>query len=273
MSTPEDNFENMQTDGQTSESIFAETTQATECSSTASEENSSSRVDLFGKLSKWKNSTTRTTLEIVGGILLILLLLSSASKVSSSTYNDLQKAYEAQSEELQETKDSLGDLTKEYNLYKVKMRKFDSLSDEEADALISEIDRIEAEKKAEAEKAAAEKKAEAEKAAAEEKAKQDALSRASTEQKNALNKAKSYLKSMAFSYSGLIGQLEFEGFSNESATYAVDNCGADWNEQAAKKAQSYMDFMSFSREGLIDQLLFEGFSSEQAEYGASAVGY
>lgn len=92
-------------------------------------------------------------------------------------------------------------------------------------------------------------------------------------QKNALSKARDYLNFSAFSYSGLIHQLEFEGFSNEEATYAVDNCGADWNEQAALKAQEYLDFSSFSRSGLIEQLEFEGFTAEQAEYGVQAVGY
>lgn len=92
-------------------------------------------------------------------------------------------------------------------------------------------------------------------------------------QTNALRKAASYLDYMAFSYSGLVDQLEYEGYSTDDATFAVDHCGADWNEQAAKKAQSYLDFMSFSRSGLIDQLLYEGFTQEQAEYGVSAVGY
>ena len=90
---------------------------------------------------------------------------------------------------------------------------------------------------------------------------------------NALRSAQSYLDFMPFSYSGLISQLEFEGYTTEEATYAADNCGADWNEQAALKAQSYLDFMSFSREGLIEQLVFEGFTYEQAEYGVTAVGY
>ena len=91
--------------------------------------------------------------------------------------------------------------------------------------------------------------------------------------KNALTKAKSYLDFMAFSYSGLIDQLEFEGFSSSEAKYGADNCGADWNEQAAKKAASYLDFMSFSRSGLIEQLEFEGFTHSQAVYGVEAVGY
>ena len=91
--------------------------------------------------------------------------------------------------------------------------------------------------------------------------------------RNALNKAHDYLNFSAFSYSGLIEQLEYEGFSTEEATFAVDSCGADWNEQAAKKAQDYLKLSSFSRSGLIDQLKYEGFTNEQAEYGASAAGY
>lgn len=92
-------------------------------------------------------------------------------------------------------------------------------------------------------------------------------------QQNALEKAKSYLAYTAFSYEGLIEQLEFEGFSHEEAVYGVDNCAADWKEQAAKKAKSYLDYSSFSRQGLIDQLEFEGFTYEEAVYGVEANGY
>ena len=92
-------------------------------------------------------------------------------------------------------------------------------------------------------------------------------------QQNALNKALEYLSFMPFSYSGLLNQLEFEGFTKEEATYGVDHCGADWSHQAALKAEDYLNFMSFSRQGLIDQLMFDGFTAEQAEYGVTAVGY
>ncbi len=92
-------------------------------------------------------------------------------------------------------------------------------------------------------------------------------------QKNALKSAKSYLDYSGFSYSGLIDQLEYEGYTTEEATYAADNCGADWNEQAARTAQSYLDYSSFSRSSLIEQLEYEGFTPEQAEYGVTAVGY
>ena len=95
----------------------------------------------------------------------------------------------------------------------------------------------------------------------------------SMEEINALASAKHYLSFMAFSRSGLIKQLEFEGYSPEAAAVAVDCVGADWNEQAVKKAREYLDFMSFSRSGLISQLLFEGFTNEQAEYAVTEVGY
>lgn len=92
-------------------------------------------------------------------------------------------------------------------------------------------------------------------------------------QKNALAKAKSYLDYSAFSYKGLIKQLEYEKFSTSDATYAADNCGADWFEQAVKKAKSYLSFTSFSRDGLIEQLEYEGFTHEQAVYGVEQNGY
>lgn len=92
-------------------------------------------------------------------------------------------------------------------------------------------------------------------------------------QKNALEKAQSYLKTLSFSRTGLIEQLEFSGFTTEEATFAVDNCGANWFEQAGKKAQSYLKSSSFSRTGLIEQLEFSGFTKEEAEYGAKVVGY
>lgn len=88
----------------------------------------------------------------------------------------------------------------------------------------------------------------------------------------ALVQAESYLKSSAFSYSGLIEQLEYHGFSNYEATYAANNCGADWDAQALRKAKSYLSSSAFSYTGLIDQLEYSGFTSSQARYGADHCG-
>lgn len=93
-----------------------------------------------------------------------------------------------------------------------------------------------------------------------------------TGEKNALKKAKNYLSFTAFSRTGLIAQLEYEGFSNAEATYAVDKCGADWKEQAEKKAKSYLQISAFSKKGLVEQLEYEGFTSDEATHGVDNCG-
>lgn len=126
--------------------------------------------------------------------------------------------------------------------------------------------------KADADAAAAKAKADAD-AAAKVKAAADAAAKAGTvSQQNAMRKAGSYLGFTAFSHTGLIGQLEFDKFSTEDATWAADHITVDWNAQAVKKGKSYLSFTSFSHSGLVDQLTFDGFTPEQAEYGVSQNG-
>lgn len=88
-------------------------------------------------------------------------------------------------------------------------------------------------------------------------------------QKNAVRRAEQYLNIMAFSKSGLIEQLEFEGFSNQDATYAVNKLNVNWNEQAIKKGKQYLDIMAFSKSGLVEQLEFDGFSYNEATYAVN----
>ncbi|EKY26176.1 hypothetical protein HMPREF0216_02215 [Clostridium celatum DSM 1785] len=134
-------------------------------------------------------------------------------------------------------------------------------------------------KKEAEEKAAAEKKAEEERKAQEEQAKKEQEEKEKQEKANLIEKtnaiatAKNYLSFTSFSRSGLIHQLEYEGYSTEAATYAVDNIDVDWNQQCAKTAKNYMDYMAFSRDGLYQQLQYEGFTDEQIQYGLSSVGY
>ena len=94
-------------------------------------------------------------------------------------------------------------------------------------------------------------------------------------ERNALASAKQYLSVMGFSYSGLMNQLEaFDGYSHDEAKYAVENCGANWNAQAARSAKNYLSVMPFSRKGLMEQLVnFDGYTCEQAEYGVKKNGY
>ena len=89
---------------------------------------------------------------------------------------------------------------------------------------------------------------------------------------NAVNMAKSYLDYTAFSKSGLIEQLKYEGFNNANATYAVNQISVDWKKQAVKMAKSYLNYSSFSRSGLIEQLIFEGFSNEDATHAVDEAG-
>lgn len=213
-----------------------------------------------------KKLSKRTVFEIIGGVLLVIFMLAAiggnAGGVSREEYDQLNEKNESLQNQLEETTASLEKITAEYDTYKNEMSQFEGMSGEEIDAIIAEIDARKAEEQAAADAEAAE-----------EQARQDAIASATTEQLNALASAENYIDLMGFSYNGLIDQLEFEGYSTEAATYAADNCGADWNEEAAESAKSYMDVMSFSRQGLIDQLLYEGFTQEQAEYGAAAVGY
>ena len=91
-------------------------------------------------------------------------------------------------------------------------------------------------------------------------------------QQNASKKAESYLKYSAYSRSGLISQLEYEGFSKADATFGADSLKTNWSEQATKKATSYLKYSAYSRTSLIEQLEYEGFTRVQAEYGVSRTG-
>lgn len=93
-----------------------------------------------------------------------------------------------------------------------------------------------------------------------------------TAQENARSSAETYLSMSAFSRTGLIDQLKFEGYSVSDATYGVDSLKANWNEQAAESAENYLDMTAFSREGLIEQLEFEGYTTQQAVYGVNQTG-
>jgi hypothetical protein len=92
------------------------------------------------------------------------------------------------------------------------------------------------------------------------------------EQENAIGSAQDYLDYAAFSRSGLIGQLKYEGYSTTVATFAVDHLTVNWNEQAYLSAKAYLAYTHFSRSGLISQLKFEGFTTKQATYGVTKAG-
>ncbi|MCR5791347.1 MAG: Ltp family lipoprotein [Lachnospiraceae bacterium] len=90
----------------------------------------------------------------------------------------------------------------------------------------------------------------------------------SLEEENALSAAIQHLKYSAYSYDGLIEMLLYDEYPEKAATYAADNCGADWNEQALGAAENHLKYSAYSYSGLIGMLTHDGFSEEQAVYGA-----
>lgn len=93
-------------------------------------------------------------------------------------------------------------------------------------------------------------------------------------EKKALIKAGSYLSlKNGWSKERLKHQLEFEGFTSSEATYGVDHCTADWNEQAELRADSYLSMNNgWSEKRLRHQLEYEGFTLLQIEHAIENCG-
>ena len=92
------------------------------------------------------------------------------------------------------------------------------------------------------------------------------------EDKNALAKAESYSSIMHMSKAAIYDQLTSsygEGFSAESAQYAVNHLVADYKKNALEKAKDYQTNMHMSRSAIYDQLTSsygEKFTAEEAQY-------
>jgi hypothetical protein len=93
-----------------------------------------------------------------------------------------------------------------------------------------------------------------------------------TSQKAARELATEYLTYAAFSVRGLTTQLQFEGFSEEDAAYAVFVLNVNWSDQAAKRAAVYVEREAVTRSELIELLVYDGFSLEEAAFAASVNG-
>lgn len=95
---------------------------------------------------------------------------------------------------------------------------------------------------------------------------------ATENQQKALDKANEYVDTLPLSRKGLIKQLEYDGYTTDVATYAADNCNANWNKEAKEMAEQYMDSTTYTYKDMVQQLETEGFTKEQAKFGAKAVG-
>jgi hypothetical protein len=68
---------------------------------------------------------------------------------------------------------------------------------------------------------------------------------------------------------GIHDTLVFEGYSEETATYAADHVDADWNRNALEKAKLYEESGGMSNDDIHEQLTSEygeQFTDEQADY-------
>ena len=95
---------------------------------------------------------------------------------------------------------------------------------------------------------------------------------ATENQQKALDKANEYVDTLPLSHDGLIKQLEYDGYTTDVATYAADNCSANWNKEAKEMAEQYMDSTTYTYKEMVQQLEAEGFTKKQAKFGAKAVG-
>lgn len=95
---------------------------------------------------------------------------------------------------------------------------------------------------------------------------------ATENQQKALDKANEYVDTLPLSHDGLIKQLEYDGYTTDVATYAADNCSANWNKEAKEMAEQYMDSTTYTYKDMVQQLEAEGFTKKQAKFGAKAVG-
>lgn len=94
-------------------------------------------------------------------------------------------------------------------------------------------------------------------------------------EKAAFNKAKSYIDSTTRGYSRsyLIERLKDSGFTLSEAEFGADNCGADWNQEAAFQAGIYIRFYpNLTYTEMLASLEYDGFTHSQAVYGAYANG-
>jgi hypothetical protein len=98
------------------------------------------------------------------------------------------------------------------------------------------------------------------------------------QQQSAREEAQQYLATTAFSYQGLIDQLDSSagsGYSVNDATVSVNSLTVDWNAEAVQSAKQYMQLTPMSCQDLIDQLdssAGDQYTVAQATYGATQAG-
>jgi len=96
-----------------------------------------------------------------------------------------------------------------------------------------------------------------------------------TSRVEAQQSAREWLRLIPLSRQGLLSVLmNIERFSAADANFAVDNIGANWNNEAARAARLFIAaWPNMSRAGMIDLLVqIERFTPAQAEFAVNSIG-
>lgn len=225
------------------------------------------------KIKKWYQSLSVRGKYILWGSLVLVIVIGQigdlskkgseevAAQNSSQENNEpviTQEILDEEFKDLEKDRKKLDEEKKEFNDEKAK----ESEKEEE----IKEQEKVQKEKETKEQEQIQKDEAKEQEQPKEEK------TEGSASQQQAVVMAENYINYSAFSKSGLIHQLEYEGFSNEDATYGADKISVNWTEQAIFMAENYLDYSAFSKSGLIHQLEYEGFSNEDATNAANEVG-
>lgn len=93
-----------------------------------------------------------------------------------------------------------------------------------------------------------------------------------TEREQALTQAQAYLSYEPLSYTVLVKTLQLDGYSADAATYAADNCGADWDEQASRAIVDALEVRHYSCDGVTARLNAMGFTADQTARAVNTCG-
>lgn len=94
-----------------------------------------------------------------------------------------------------------------------------------------------------------------------------------TGHKNAYNTAKKRVDNDAMSRSAVYKDLINNGYSDEEALYAVDECGIDWNDSCYRYGKFRLKYNNFSKKQLETDLQGKGFEQSEIEYALDKLGY
>lgn len=92
-------------------------------------------------------------------------------------------------------------------------------------------------------------------------------------QESAADSARLMLEQGPISHDALVEALEQQGYDSYDAVVAADDCGADWDQQAADAARSAMSEQALSKGALRDELVRHKFTDSQIDAATSSLDF